>query len=451
MRYRAPPMSGTVAQPLGEPRADTSTIRSAVLRRLPDVQRRLFCFSLGLSRSFGDPSPASAAAERLGEVLPFGRTLRQHIRHRPGFRRVPTASLLMGGQAGRDATAFAEAIGTLRYGSTPMEQSPHVALLRAASRSADGLSDEELAATEYWQFAHFVQSMSGEFFGAEDDGDLVGVCRNFISWASGDAPRYTTSSGSPFEDNILVARVWRSPLYQVIDGHHRVAAAIARGETELEVQQTWLRTVTPLQARLLHAAAPGEPRALRQPLSAGELGERWTVSRNCPHRLLRMIRFVEQNPAGDAGASSYLDVGADYGWFLHEMKLLGWQVLGIERDPLGVELGSSFFELSGDELREGDWTSEVQRLEEKFDVVSCFAFAGGGEEPTTTARRLGLLAALDRVTAGTLFVDAEDPEQLGVEVLANSSFTRFHDLGANADPVGPFAPSSASRLVAFSR
>lgn len=429
----------------------------ALRRRAPLLQRRAFCLSLGLSSSFDAVSHATTTADQLSRVLPFWRALRQHLRHRPGFRTVPAASLLMGGQAGRDATAFAAATGTLRYGSMPMEASPHVALLRAAM-SRGGLSDAELVASEYWQFAERVRRVSGDFFGARDDEELLAVSRNFVEWAMGRSPRVTTRSGSPFEDNVLVARVAGTHLFQVVDGHHRVAAAIARGVADIEVQLTWLHALTPLQEQLLELDGP-DSRTLRQPLPVRELGDRWTVRRNCPHRLLRMLRFVQQEPPGDAGAASYLDVGADYGWFLHEMKLLGWQVLGIERDPLAAELATSFLDLTVDELAVGEWSAVTRELEEKFDVVSCFDFARSVDWTSADPRARDLLCALDHATAGVLFVDGGDHADGAPQgsaalvefVLAHSSFTRSHDLGDNVDPLGDWSTGYGSRLLAFSR
>src|ERR1019366_10593911 len=92
------------------------------VRRLQELKRRAFCYTLALSWAPpGAATPVSSSrvsiAARVSLVLPFARQLRQFIRRRPGFIQVDPACLLVGAQGGPEAIAFAEALGGLCLGS----------------------------------------------------------------------------------------------------------------------------------------------------------------------------------------------------------------------------------------------------------------------------------------------------------------------------------------------
>ncbi len=397
-----------------------------------------------------------AASVQLAQRIPFASQLREVVRHRPGTRRLPVASLLMGSQARLDSTAFADAVGSIRYGSTPMLESPHAALLLAA-RGHDGpLSDDELMATAYFAFAKRLATVWGDYFGASTDAELVEVARNFVEWFEGSSTRSTANSGSKVGDGVLVAKVPGSDAYQVVDGHHRVAIAIARGETHVSVQQTWLGSETPLEWHLL--AHRGPERSLDQPIEARELA-RWGVSRNCADRLVRMVRFLEETLDATAvsDAPSYLGVGAGTGWYLRELSRLGYAVTGICSDPLDAEIAEAFHGIAPDALVVGSPIAVLGTLRGPYDVVSCFdlvaAISPQSGRDERTASLTALLRALDARTREVLFVEhADGSDGLGVDALRRlaldaTSFVRVVDLGACDDP-GRAPPS---RLLALAR
>ena len=203
-------------------------------------QHRLFCYCLGLSPANSGVTSRPNVAFRLGRLLPFHRSLSRWIRIRPRVIDVNPASLLMGCQAGLDPIAFADAVHSARWVDAQVEESPHVRLLRLAIDSSTELSDEEIKSTEYWSFARSIFEASGEFFGAHEDDEILKVTRNFIEWGLGTAPRMTPRPDSRGGDGILVARVSGTKNYQIIDGHHRAAIAVVRGEPSIAVRRTWL-------------------------------------------------------------------------------------------------------------------------------------------------------------------------------------------------------------------
>lgn len=433
---------------------------------LREVHRRTFCYVLGLS-----PYPPRApgevrvsVAERLSHVVPFARALRQIIRRRPRLVRVDTSLLLVGPQGGYDAVAFATATGSLGLGSTPMDRSPHVRLLHEAIDRGAPLTDDELRASEYWAFAHRVADLDGSWFGARSDSEFLEVTRNFIDWSLDRSARVTEAAGTPFEEHILAAAISGSPAFQIIDGHHRVAKAITRGELSLLVNRTWLGTETPLQHRLRELNSKGHRlKTLRQPVPARDVETGWVVATDCRDRLLRVVHLLERLPSELAAPTSYLDVGSSYGWYLGEMKRFGFSVLGVEPEPGAVEIGRSFYGLDASEVVVGEPLEVVEQMEEPFDVVSCFgllaAFAGGsGRE---TAERL--VKAMDRIVDRVLILESDEdptyaslppganPASLTRLVLDSTSFRQAVDLGENHDPVERWSASESSRLIALLR
>jgi len=436
-------------------------------RGIRETRRKAFCYVLALSTSppTAPGTTRESLAVRASKVVPFSRSLRQLIRRRPRARTVHTGQLLVGAQGGHDAIAFAEAIGTLRYGSTTMAASPHVELLRTAIDRGSELSDGELRDAEYWTFGHLVLGLDGAWFGARDDEEFLRVTRNFIEWAQGRSERVTGPGGTPFEDKILVAPISGSPMLQVIDGHHRVAAAIARGDATIEVHRTWLPTETPLHRRLYELnELQHKARSLRQPLPTRDVADGWTVTSNCADRLARMRRFLDQDLPERQPPHTYLDVGSSYGWFVAEMKRLGHPVLGIESDARAVDIGTTFYGLAADDVLVGDLTERVEELTRPYDVVTCFELLGAFRGGSRLAEPGRLVKAIDRIAGHVLFVDADEhpvraafpPDEsrdssLTRLVLDNTSFRRAVDLGANHDPVGARSAHSQSRLIAFVR
>ena len=429
-------------------------------RTARDAHRRVFCYSLALSIERSEQDGTESLAVRLATALPFGDVVRQQVRHRPGLRTIPVSSVLMGSQAGLDSAGFAHAFGTLRFGSTPMDQSPHVQLLRLAMSLDRPLSDEELRAAPYYAFARHLASIWGNYFGASSDDELLELSRNFIDWSRGIAPRVTPNRGSRFRDGVLVAKVAGASAFQVIDGHHRLAVAIAQGQTSVRVYRTWLSTETAVQRRLWERGyGPAWAKVLVQPIAARELSD-WSVATNCQDRLVRIERFVGHELGEASSQRSFLDVGCGYGWYLAELKRLGWRVRGVDRDGFGIEMATAFYGLDDDEIVLGEWAAATESLAGASDVVACFGL--GEAVADDHAEALRLLRALDARTKSVLIVDAgcvgednavgrPDAEELTKLVLDATSFTRAVDLGVNHDPPPPGARAAATRLLAFTR
>jgi SAM-dependent methyltransferase len=438
-----------------------NSVTPRLWRGAREVHRRVFCYSLALAKERSEQGGPPTLAVRAVNTIPFGQVLRQRVRHRPGPRRIPVSRLLMGSHAGLDSSGFANAFGTLRFGSMPMDQSPHVELLRLAYRSDRRLSDEEIKTTAYFQFARHLADTWGNYFGAESDDEIIGITRNFVSWSQGMEKRMTGNSGSPTNERVLVAKVQGSSTYQVLDGHHRLAVAIARGDRSVKVHRTWLSTETALQWRLFERGLGSRrARALDQPVAARELSD-WTVAQNCADRLVRIQRLVDRDPGDTATRPSFLDVGCGYGWYLGELKRLGWRVRGVDRDRLASEIATAFYDLGEDEIVVGEWAPAVESLHETFDVVACLRLGAALRTCDSDGAAMRMLRALDQRTGRALVVDARcssgagavtsSAEGLTALVLRSTSFSKVEELGMVTDPSVTGHRASSSVLLAYSR
>ena len=144
---------------------------------------------------------------------------------------VPTDRLLLGAQNSLSAAEFATRSDNLLWASTRIGDGPHAALLRQAAERPD-LTDDDIVEGPYGQFAHQVIRLTGNFFAARDNAGIVAVARDYIAQStSGNTTGDTTdTTGRSLPRTMVRATpIKNSDCYQVIDGHHRVAAAAVPG------------------------------------------------------------------------------------------------------------------------------------------------------------------------------------------------------------------------------
>ena len=170
-------------------------------------------------------------ATRSWRALPIPAATRHRLAapfvwHR-GLDQVPTERILLGGQNGHTAEEYAAWSGDLTWGSTRVLDGPHAELLR---RSASGdLSDAEILDSGYGAMARACIRGSGHYFGAADDAGVVRVARDFLGHDNEGATAGRKPAQSAPDTPVLLAPVRGSGCFQVIDGHHRVAArAVSR-------------------------------------------------------------------------------------------------------------------------------------------------------------------------------------------------------------------------------
>lgn len=374
---------------------------------------------------------------------------------------VPLDRLLLGAQNGMTGDEFSRQAGDLLWCSTPVADGPHVALLRLAEESGGEPSDEAILAGPYGTLARRAIAGGGHYFGAYDDAGVLEVARAFLRRHAGDPrPQAARAFQSGPDDPVLVAPIRWSDCYQVLDGHHRLAGAVARGERTARVVVKRVPVTTPLQDHLRQMSWLDGTRELYQPISAPELGAGWPTVRACTDRLEKMRAFL-----GEPRGRSYLDVASCYGWFVSHMGGLGFDAHGIERDPLAVPLGQAVYGLADGAIRTGDAVELLRETDRTWDVVSCFSLLHHFVLGRASVGPEQLVKLLDQVTGSVLFLDTgqEDeewfreslagwnPATIAGFLKANTSFTRIVDLGPDADAVPPYEGNYGRHLFACVR
>jgi hypothetical protein len=371
---------------------------------------------------------------------------------RPGHITVPIDRLLLGAQGGWTAREFAERTDDLLWPSTRLVDGPHVDLLRR-----DDPTDEEIIASPYGRLARRCIDAGGHYFGARDDAGIIAGARSLLSGE----PRERRPQQSGRLDPILVAPIRGSDHYQVLDGHHRLAHAVVRGETSARVVTKWLPVTTPLQDLLLRMSWLDGTKELYQPIDAPELAQSWTTVRRCTDRLEKMGKLLAER--GVTG--SYLDVASCYGWFVAEMGRAGFDAQGLERDPLAVPLGRAVYGLREGQIGTGDAVELLAYSERVYDVVSCFSLLHHFVLGRGSVGPEALVKLLDRATGKVLFLDTGqeneawfrtslegwNAESIGDFLRRHTTFGEIIDLGPDDDARAPYADNYGRHLFACIR
>lgn len=411
---------------------------------------------------------AVRAAFRRAKCVPLPAGLRRRLsglRVRPGTLLVPIERLLLGDENGMTASEYSRRNGDLLRSSTPIARWPHVELLQAHASEGDAaLAPDRLAASSYVASARRCVAATGHYFGATSEREIHAVAGDFVRRFRG-IPVPPRRSQSPVGAPICVRRVRRSDCYQVVDGHHRLAAAYARGERHTEVVVERRRVSTPLQRVLDQMSWLEGKRELYQPLPAPEIARDWVLVRRCTDRLAKMRAFLDERAPSTPGRQSYLDVASAYGWFVAEMSALGFDAHGIERDPLGAVLAENVYGVEPKRIQVGDCVPLLEAVGEPYDIVSCFSLLhhfvlGRGSCPPERLAEL-----LDRSTRSVLFLDTgqgseewfhralPDWDEAFIEawLRKHTSFTEIIPLGRDDDRRPPFEGNYGRMLFACVR
>lgn len=386
------------------------------------------------------------------------------LRLRPGVSQVALSRLLLGGENGLSAAEYSAATGDLLRPSTPIAAWPHVELLeRFVAEGPSALVSESFNDSRYLANARTCIAATGHYFGARDDEGVRAVASDFVLRFTGLSSGDTRPSQSGPQDPIRVRLIRNSTCFEVVDGHHRLAARLMRGETDVEVVVERRRVWTPLQALLREMSWLEGRLQLYQPISAPELRD-WPQVRRCTDRRDRMLELLSQVDVTVSG-STYLDVASCYGWFVAQMAEVGFDAYGMERDPLGREVAEQVYGVERHRIEVGDCVELLGQLRSRHDVVSCFSLLhhfvlGRG---SCSAERLAKL--LDSVTGRVLFLDTGQAHEAWFKdtlpdwdadfiegwLREHTSFDDIVRLGSDDDDVPPFEQNYGRMLFACVR
>jgi hypothetical protein len=262
-----------------------------------------------------------------------------------------------------------------------------------------------------------------------------------------------------------VRPIRHSDCFLVVDGHDQLRAAYARGQTALRVRVGRVATWTPLQEELLGMNWLEGRRELYQPVDAPEIkhGD-WQLVRRCDDRFTLMRDFLRDRDLLPPHTSTYLDVGASYGWFVGRMQELGFDAYGIELDERAPRLAQSLYSVPADHIRVGDCAEELCRRP-PADVVSCLSVMHHFALGRGSCSADEFLDRLARVTGRVLFFDTGEGHEIWLRreladwtpgrieewLAAHPAFAEVVSLGTDTDDTGPFAGNYGRTLFACVR
>lgn len=377
----------------------------------------------------------------------------RRMKHRLQSFRVPVDKLLRGGENGISAARYAELTGEFLRPSSLVTRGPGVKFLREYDRLGDGiLAPGVFEKTDYYRNAERCMRVTGLYF-VDDTSKLVGVAERFLREyredKEGRKGRWADSDGEP----LRVRSIRHSSCFELVDGNHRIARAIAAGKEAVPALLCDKTPVlTPLQSLLLDVMWIKGRKELYQPLDYPEIRENWKVIRKCTDRLSKMRTFLSQKGLLKIPGRTFLDVGSSYGWFVKRFEELGFESFGVDRDSIGCAVGMHCYGIRPEQLRSGDIGHYLRLETRRYDVVSLLSvlhhYALGMSEMSAEE----LIGLMDKITGRVLFLDTgEAHEEVFGGALSkwtvpfiidwlkkNTSFRTVIPLGKDEDRVPPY-------------
>lgn len=387
-------------------------------------------------------------------------------------RRIQLDRLLLGDEGGIPAARYARMTDNPMRPSSPIEQWPHVTLLKLFDEiGKTALSPDQFQATNYAANARLCLDITGNYFQARTEDEIIHVARAFVDRYKGVIPTDNLSlpdqqmGHSEQNSPILVRPIAYSDCYQVIDGHHRAAIAWALGEKTVTAAIVRPAVRTPLQSLLLDVTWANGPREIYQPIAAREIEKSWTLVRRCTDRMEKMRIFLETNGPSPRSGASYIDIACNYGWFVGNMQALGYDACGVERDPTACRLATLVNKVEPGCVIRSDVVRFLRDAQQKYDVVSCLSLLHHFALNRGVIDASALIRLLDELTGQVLFLDTGQSHETWFRellpdwnvnfieswLLRNTSFTRIIRLGEDCDNVPPYAGNYGRMLFACVR
>jgi hypothetical protein len=369
---------------------------------------------------------------------------------------VPLESLLRGGENGIRAAKYAELTQDFLRPSTSVFEGPHVQLLQQYEvMGEEVLSQGVFEKTAYYKNAYECMRLTGAYFYDRPE-KIKELARRLIAQYTGKQGNYDRQPGqSDINQPIWVRPIRYSSCYEVIDGNHRIARAIMRGDKTIPALVYEKEPVmTPLQQLLLDCLWINKQKWLYQPLDFPELRDQWPLVRKCSDRFDMMRNFLEQEEMSE-WKKNYLDIGSSYGWFVSAFGQMGFSAHGLERDPFGMDIGFKVYGLKPTQIFHQDIVfglTDLVQQKKTFSVVSCLSVLHHFVLNKSSTSAEMLIQLIDQVTDKVLFFDTGEeheaafrgtlsgwnPEFIKAWLLKNTRFKQIISLGVDGDRKYPF-------------
>lgn len=381
---------------------------------------------------------------------------------------VPISRLLMGDQVGLTGTRFAQLTRQPLYPSTQVVRSPYIDFLLAYEQHGnDLLRPEILGNTSYFRHVSDCIRVAGHYGEATCQDEIHLAAQHFIDHLNIHTPRSSlgTNSISGSDRPIEVRAIAHSDCFQIIDGHHRVAIAHFLGHEQVPVIVVDKPVFTPLQSMLLDGMWLNGRRELYQPVNSPELSKEWVLVRKCNDRLAKFKAFLADTKLLPHANRSYLDVGAAYGWFVKEMRSLGFEAHGVDQDMSATLVGSVMYGLPASCVTTEDLVHFLRTTDQSYDVVSCMSVLHHYARGFAKTSAEDVVRLLDKVTRHVLFFETGQSHEAWLQSIlpewddefierwlrTNTTFKTVRRLGPDEDAVPPFNQNYSRTLFVCTR
>jgi hypothetical protein len=387
-------------------------------------------------------------------------------RSRAPEREIPLDRILMGGEGGMRALAYARLTGDLMRPSTPVARAPHAQLLREYEQEGEALLEpERFGRTAYYANARDCLRIFGDYYPYVFEPAAIRLAavrfvRQFRRQDCSDLPAEGhTAAGEPIE----VYPIRGSACFELAEGNHRCAFAVLAGQATIRARVLPQPQPTPMLELLQSVVWDSGQEELYQPLPLPELADRWTLIRCCTDRFERMHAFLRSQGLDPAAAGPVVDLGAYFGWFVSQFAAAGYDAAGVERDRNAIRVGELVY---GNTRGRMIWDDAAVHLRERAapaGVVSCLSVMHHFVLGRNRIDALAFLRLLDAGTSRVLFLEmGEEHEEwfrtslagwnagrIKRWVLENSAFVEAVELGRDSDDTLKHRGNFRRMLFAF--
>lgn len=373
--------------------------------------------------------------------------------------------ILLGGENDLSGYQYALMTGDFKRPSTLVKDGPHYKLLKKYLEIGYSVLDKEnFIHSDYYKNAQQCIDLFGEYFPEIDQDDkIVLAAERFLRLYTKDDVSHLPSKGHSKDGELIeVIPIINSDCFQLVQGNHRVAFALARGDEEITAKILInKKETTPVQFLLKSLIWERGEKIIYQPLDCPELNTKWVLARKCTDRFDKMVNFL--NSIRIDKNSSLLDLGCYYGWFVSKFINLGYLAEGVEKDNIPILIGKIIYKNLDNLIHKNDIIRFLKSTNRSYDIVCCLSimhhFIYGREK----GEALELLRLLDLKTNKVLFFEMGqeheewfkklliqwNTDKIESWVIENTSFKKCFHLGIDCDSTGKFHGNFGRMLFAF--
>lgn len=381
---------------------------------------------------------------------------------------IPLSRICLGGENDLSGYRYALMTGDYIRPSTRISDGPHYNFLQKYNQlGAEVFLQHNFETSEYYLNALKCIDLFGEYFpGIDSPEKIVHAAQRFIALYEGKNVSNFSSAGHSADDEpIEVRRIQGSSCYQLVQGNHRCAFALAKQETEIQALIHEDKSeVTPIQFLLDHLSWEQGEKHLYQPIPVPELEDEWSLVRGCQDRFALMLDFLTLiGFTKVADQLKIIDIGAYFGWFMNEFDRQGFNVFGLEKDNIPTLIAQICYPRLKGRIFAAEAGRHLEQHPEKYDVTLCLSIMHHMFYGRTKVDPVAFLKTIDACTKHVLFFEMGDENELWFKdllkgwnpatianwIISNSSFSKVVYLGKDQDGKGSFTGNFNRTLFAF--